>query len=363
MRSTVPRLGIRFHGYAYFGFLLGPLLTSCAAEDLPAPKPPLVEVVVVPDPRAPVRGALPGRAAATEEVDLGFEVEGHMLERPVDVGDEVKKGQLLARLDTRDFENELAQAKAARDRASVQLERVRQAVRTGAVSQQDLTDAEAQYEASQAEARIKTKALQDTSLIAPFSGTVAATYIEAFQQVERRQPVIRLLDSSKIEIWIDLPETAIDTVEQVEAVWVRFDALPGRRFQARIKEVGHEADSETRTYPVNLVVDQPEDATILAGMAGEASVELVAEAVAETLGSEVPLGAIFSDGTGGTYTWVVDAEAQTVSRREVEIGRLTDRGILVRQGLRPGEMIVEQGPRLLHDGSSVRLAENRGAGS
>jgi RND family efflux transporter MFP subunit len=347
----------------FVAFSFVPLLTGCGAGDLPAPKPPLVEVAVVPEPEAPLRGALPGRAVATEEVNLGFEVEGYMVERPVDVGDEVQEGQLLARLDTRDFENQLAQARAARDRASVRRDRMRQAARTGAVSQQELTDAEAQYEAAEAKVRIKTKALQDTSLVAPFKGTIAATYIEAFQQVQRRQPILRLLDSSKIEMWIDFPETTIDTVDHVEAVWVRFDALPGRKFQARIKEVGREADAATRTYPVNLIVDQPEDVTILPGMAGEASAELAAQAVAESSGSEVPLGAILSDGTGGTYAWVVDAEARTVSRREVRTGSLTDRGILVREGLTPGELIVKQGPRLLHDGSSVRLMENGGAGS
>jgi RND family efflux transporter MFP subunit len=359
----VSHQGIRFAKFSFVAFSFAPLLTGCGAGDLPAPEPPLVEVVVVPGLSAPWQGALPGRAVATEEVDLGFEVEGYMVERSADVGDEVNKGQLLASLDTRDFENELAQAKAARDRASVRLDRVRQAARTGAVSQQDLTDAEAQYEAAEAITRTRTKALQDTSLVAPFKGTVAATYIEGFQQVQRRQPILRLLDTSRIEMWIDLPETAIDTVEHVEAVWVRFDVLPGRRFQAQIKEVGREADSATRTYPVNLIIDQPEDVTILPGMAGEASAELAAQAVAERIGSEVPLGAIYSDGTGATFAWVVDLEALTVSRREIETGGLTDRGILVQEGLTSGEMIVVQGPRLLREGSSVRLVESGGGGS
>ncbi len=110
--------------------------------------------------------SFPGRAAATEEVNLGFEVSGSMVERPVDKGDEVRKGQLLARLDPRDFQNELKAAQAERDRARDYRDRIAEALESRAVAEQDLTDAQARLEQAIANVNIKRKAVNDTNIFA-----------------------------------------------------------------------------------------------------------------------------------------------------------------------------------------------------
>ena len=170
--------------------------------------------------------SFPGRAAATQEVNLAFEVPGTLIERLVDKGDEVKKGQRLARLDPRDYKNALDAAKASRDRVKAYLERIKQAVKTGAVSRQDLTDAQAKFDVGQAQVNIKAKALDDTRILAPYDGIVAATYVENFQRVRAKQQVLRLLDISKIEMTLDIPESLISNALYVKKVLVRFDAFP-----------------------------------------------------------------------------------------------------------------------------------------
>ena len=111
---------------------------------------------------------MPGQAKATQEVDLSFEVSGKVLERAVFVGDTVDASQVVARLDDRDYRNDLAKAEAEEERAQAQLDRIEQAAQTGAVSQQDVTNARADINLAKAEVRIAQKALDDTVITAPF---------------------------------------------------------------------------------------------------------------------------------------------------------------------------------------------------
>jgi RND family efflux transporter MFP subunit len=299
----------------------------------------------------------PGRAKATREANIAFEVPGRLIERPVEVGDVVGKGQLLAKLDPRDFLNSLKQARAARDRAKAFRDRVAQAAKSGAVSRQELTDAVAEFEAAAAEVEIRAKALQDSELHAPFDGTVSSILVENYENVQAKQVTMRVLDTSKIEMVIDIPETLAPNLPHVKAVRVRFAALSDREFPAKIIEVGNEANDATRTYPVNLLIEHPADAEILPGMAGEASGWVVRPGEeAAALSLEVRISSLASDGGQQSYVWVVDPEAQTVSRREVEVGETTPRGIMVR-GLERGEWVAVAGTKELRDGQKVRLVE------
>jgi RND family efflux transporter MFP subunit len=298
----------------------------------------------------------PGRAKATQEVNIAFEVPGRLTERPVDVGSEVKEGDLLARLDPRDYQNNLDAAIARNDQAQAYRDRIAEAAKTGAVAQQELTDAEARLDVAKAEVKIAQKALDDTQIRAPFDGIVVATYLENFQNVLAKQNVIRMVDSSKIEMWINIPEQYISLAPYATDIRVEFDAFPGREIPAEIKEIGTEASERTRTYPVNLIMDQPEDITILPGMAGSARGRVETEEGARDAGYEVPLASVFADEQDTSYVWVIDESSMTVTRREVTLGKLTPRGVLV-QGLEPDLWIATAGVNTLTEGQQVKILD------
>ena len=333
------------------------MVVACADE---APPPEIVRPVIAM--QVAQSGAFDdrwfsGRAKATREANIAFEVSGRLIERPVEVGDSAEKGQLLAKLDPRDFLNSLNQARAARTRTEAYRDRVAQAARTGAVSRQELTDAEAELQGTQAEVKIRAKALQDSELFAPFDGTVSTILVENFENVLAKQVIMRVLDTSMIEMVIDIPESAISNAPYVKSVRVRFTAFPGREFPARVVEISNEASEATRTYPVNLLMDQPEDIKILPGMAGEANatVELPG-APHDSEALEVRLSALVTDDNEASYVWVIDPETQTVSHRDVELGDTTSRGILVR-GLTRGEWVAIAGTSTLREGQKVRIVE------
>ena len=299
--------------------------------------------------------SFPGRAQANEEVNLGFEVGGILIKRPVDKGDEVKKGQLLARLDPRDFKNELAAAKAERDRARAYRDRIAEALKARAVARQDLDDAEARLKEAIAREKIKLKALDDSHIYAPYDGVIAFTYFDEFKRVQAKEKVLRLLDISKIKFTVDIPESLISYIPHVTKVWVEYDAFPGRKISAKIKEVGTEASETTRTYPVTLIMDQPKDIKILPGMSGKVSGEADLPDMDGREGIEVPIAAVFTPDTEmQNYVWVVDEASKTVHRKKVKTGELTLDGIMVIEGLKQGEWVVTAGVHLLKEGQKVR---------
>jgi RND family efflux transporter MFP subunit len=303
----------------------------------------------------------PGRASATQEANIAFEVPGRLVQRPVLVGDRVKKGQLLATLDPRDFRNALDQARATAARARAFRERIVEAAKTGAVSRQDVDDAEAALRIAQAEVQIRQKALDDSELYAPFDGTVSAILVENFENVQAKQVIMRVLDTSKLEMVVNIPETLISHVLFVKEVRVQYDAFPGRDFPAQIKEVSNEASETTRTFAVNLIMDQPKDVQILPGMAGRATARVELPGGIDDAGFEINASAVFSRDNRETYVWIVDPDAGTVSRREVEVGRVTPRGLVVK-GVRPGEWVAIAGANVLQEGQKVRILEQGGGG-
>jgi RND family efflux transporter MFP subunit len=301
------------------------------------------------------RRTFPGRAEATQAVDLAFEVQGRLVERPVKVGDKVTAGQVLARLDARDYDNDLAASKARLQQAEAYLARISKAVKSGAVAQQDLTDAQSQHDMAAANVSIKEKAVGDTELDAPFDGIVAATYVENFQNVERKQIVLRLLDTSMMELKIDIPEQLIMLTPHLKNITVTFEAYPDVAVPAKVKEIGTEASATTRTYPVTLIMEQPGDFTILAGMTGVVRGKPEPPGEKVVTGFEILGAAIFEDG-GKSYVWVVDEASSTVGRREVSPNAVTSFGIRV-EGLEPGLTIVTAGAHHLSEGQKVAVAK------
>ena len=316
----------------------------------------------------------PGKARGADEADLSFRVSGTLAEFPVNVGDEVKKGDLLARLDPRDFQVALENAKAQLSKAQAALETsqaeydraldTRQRL-AGAISEKEINvkkglrdSAKAQLASAQAAVSAASDSLSYTELKAPFAGTVVEKFVENFEDAKVQQPVVRIVDTRQIEFVVQIPESMMANVAKVEKGFVVFDVYPGKEVPARISEIGKEASKTTRTYPVTLIMDQPKEFKILPGMAGKAraDIESARNAVKDEGNAEqrIPLSATFADSAGKTFVWVVDDASKQVSKREVQTGSLTPDGILVK-GLKPGEWIATAGVNTLVDGQKVRI--------
>ena len=351
------------------------LIVAGCAEEAPPPPPKPVKALQISDPGALAEGSFPGRAAAAQEANLSFRVSGPLVELSADVGDEVSAGTAVARIDPNDFQVMVtnaeavhAAAQAASRRAEADYNRLNTAQREdpGAISQRavDLAlaardGARAAVSSANATAQTTRDRLSYTSLTAPFDGEVVETYVENFETVIALQPIVRLVNASSIEMTLSIPENLIGYADYVTNVSVTFDALPGVEVPATISEIGSEASQATRTYPLTIIMDQPDGAEILPGMAGQASIQADLPETAES-GVHVPPTALFAGtDTEHSYVWIIDNDV--VTRREVQTGALTTTGVLVTGGLNAGELIVAAGVSALTEGQIVRVIDTEGA--
>jgi RND family efflux transporter MFP subunit len=243
--------------------------------------------------------------------------------------------------------------------AKVQYERAETLVKEEALAVSVRDDRRALLDVADGNLRQARKALADTRLVAPFAGTVSATYVENFQNVLAKQRVVRVVDTSRIEMEISVPESLIALVPLAYDIMIEFDNYPGRKIPGTVSEVGNEASAVTRTYPVTVVMDPVEDMDIKPGMAGRLTARADLPPDAAEAGIEIPLAALFvipNDPEKKSSVWIVDAAAGSVSRREIDVQQLTSRGARVR-GLEPGERIVTVGVHHLREGQQVRLLD------
>jgi RND family efflux transporter MFP subunit len=349
-------------------FALAALLAGCgrAPEEVVVIRP--VRAVKAGDVASLTARSFPGKAKATQEVNLSFRVSGPLVEFPVIVGDVVTAGQVLARIDPRDFQVELRNARAQLEEAKAMLVlredeyvRAQTAYERGGISDIELSRqlaerdrAKAQVDSLEAVVEAAEDALSYTNLKAPFDGTVVATYVENYEDVLAKQQILRVLDDSRIEMVVDVPEQLITLSPYVEGITCTFDAFPGLEVPAEIKEIGTEASQTTRTYPVTLIMDQPQDFKILPGMTGQARGRARQPDADGSEGIEVPVSAVASaDGRAG-YVWVIDEATGTVSRRPVTLVEMTVGGIRIR-GVELGEWVATAGVHYLTEGQQVRV--------
>ncbi len=348
------------------------VLASCS-DPPPTEKPPrLVRALQVVASDGLAKRAFPGQAEAAQEANLSFRVSGQLVDRPVDVGDTVEVGAVLARLDAADFQNAVSVAEGvlqegeavlAKTEADFQRASNVQREDSGAISQRAVDRnlaardaARAAVAAARAAFNIAQDRLGYATLTAPFSGEVVATYVEGFETVVAKEPIVRLLDRSGIEFVIDVPEASISYADYVTSAVVRFDAHPDMEVAARVKEIAREARGATRTFPVTLAMDQPDSFDILPGMAGNAFVTARLPDAAPETGINVPAAALFSSGDRDkSYVWVVDNDV--LAKREVTVSIPSDFGVLVQSGLEAGEWIVTAGVNMLSDGETVRVMD------
>jgi RND family efflux transporter MFP subunit len=352
--SIVAGLGLA--GVAVYGVLF---FKPAPPPEEPQPVRPLKSLIVG-DVRKEITHNYPGKVRAFQEVNLAFQVQGQLIEFPVRKGQRVKQGDLLGRLDPRDYENQLAAAHAQYVQMETNLGRIAEAARTGAMSGRELTNAQARFDTAAAQLDIARKALEDTDLLAPFDGVVANTFVDNYENVAAKQPILSLQDvEQSVEIEVNVPEGQIALARQAREskVVATFDYLAGREFPAELREIATEADPLTQTYAVTFTMPAPDDVLILPGMTATLLVRRRLRPE-EAAGIAVPIESVPVDGSGRYYVWKLREAGDgiwTVHRADVDVGPIEGESIAVTSGLRAGDRIAAAGVHLLQEAQKVRL--------
>lgn len=348
-------------------------LAACGKSTPPDPRtqPPLVRTTLVAPGNAPER-VFTGTIAARVQGDLGFRVAGKVLERLVDTGQTVRRGQALLRLDPVDLklaahaqQEAVAAARARAQQASDEEQRYRDLQGTGAVSalaheqiKAAADAARAQLRAAEAQAAAALNASRYAELLADADGIVMETLAEPGQVVSAGQVVVRLAHAGRREAVVQLPETlrpALGSAAQARLFGREDVVIP-----ARLRQLSDVADRATRTFEARYVLDAGAAAsaplgstvTLRIGGTSTATATSTSTSTAGKATLQVPIGAILDEGKGAAV-WVVQGDQ--VRRQPVTVVQVQDGNAQVVGALGLGERIVALGAHLLSEGAQVRL--------
>jgi RND family efflux transporter MFP subunit len=334
------------------------LLAACAAALLAgacsnkeAQEQPLRTVRVMKVDGAAVSQGLtfPGEVRARYESRLAFRLGGKIVARRVDVGDRVRRGQALARIDAQDASLNAAQAEATRALAEAEAKRYRDLRAQNFVSQAVLDAKETALATAAAQAGLAKNQAAYTTLVAERDGVVTAVEAEAGQVVAAGQTVVRVAEGSEKEIVIAVPEADVERVRAAEGFEVGLNSLPGRVWSGKLREFSPGADAATRTFTARIGVPQADEAMRL-GMSAGVRVKVSSGDTALRL----PLSAFFTRNDRANV-WVVDPATQTVKLTRVETDGVVGNEMRVKSGLQSGQLVVTAGASLLEEGQKVRL--------
>ena len=310
----------------------------------------------------------PGKVSANQSVQLGFEVPGKIVELPIDDGSAVKKGDMLGRLDQADFIAARDAAEANRNAAQSAYERAKRIFDQGAGSQAEVDATLRDIEVARQDLVKAQKSLDDTTLLAPFTGKVSRKIAENFQNVQAKEPIALLEDISSLQLDVNVPEqdfvrmTPGLTLEQRNErakPQIQVSTLSTEPFPARLISFETTADPVTRTYLATFAFDNPSGVNVLPGMTAKVVLNLPADLARDSeKGLLIPASAVVTDTDGSAYVWRYDEGNSQVSKAVVSIGDMSGASIRVLSGLEGGDRIATAGASHLREGMEVRPLQN-----
>lgn len=348
-------------------FWLVSLLMGCSRQDQKVKLPPRpVKVFRVGTTSVGSVTPYAGEVRARFETTLSFRVTGKILARPVEIGDRVLKGQLLASLDKSDFQlavqtlkAQLKSAVADRDFTKDDLARYRELLDQKVISNPDFdrhqtayTNAQERVAALEAQLKQTINQLDYTELLADRAGVITALEVEKGQVVAAGQPVVKLSQLDEKEIHFDIPEQRISETKNHQTVAVTLLSDNERKFNAKIREISASADPASRTYRAKAILL---DGLQAAHLGMTATVWLTSDK-AERIA--VPLSAVFTPQAQPQQqqVWLIDEAASTVKAVPIQLGTALPGELVSIEGLQSGQLIVSAGVQRLKEGQAVRLS-------
>ena len=352
------------------------LLSACDIDQSaePAPKPVRpVRVAEVVEAGGGEEVTLTGTVEAEDSVNLAFRVGGQLIARSVNVGDRVRAGQIVARLDPATAQHAVDAARAKVAAAMARLVEARNTIARyepmlarGFVARQQfdraqeaLSAAQAQVDAAEAQLRTAENQRSFTELVADASGTVTARGAEPGEVVSAGQMVIQLAREGGRDAVFDFPLRVKDALTAETVIEVASTTDPDVRAVGRVREISPQADPVTRTFQVRVGLANP-PAALRLGSSVIGKVPVNGGGPSDAV--EIPAAAL-TRAHGQPAVWVVDPAEQRVKLRNIDVVGYELDSVLIGSGLAPGELVVTAGVQTLRPDQQVRLLGAAGGAS
>lgn len=341
-----------------------PFLTMSGCKPAPeasAPLPRPVRVIELSASQTVREIELSGEVKPRVESRLSFQVGGRLLERRVDLGQRVKAGDVLARIDANDLRlqesaarSQVSAAKTEAEQASLEYRRALDLRSKNFIAQAEvdrrktaLDAAQSRVDALQSQLAVQSNQARYTELTAPADGFITGVDADVGQVLAPGIPVLRWAAARDMEVAVTVPEVRLQDVRQIAQAKVRF-WVDGSSVSARLREVSSMADPLTRTFNARLTLESVPD-NIRYGMSAVARFERRTP----TDGFRIPLTALFAE-EGKSWVFVLDEKAGKVNRLPITPHDVDGNLFVVREGLSDGQLVVVAGTHVLKDGQAAR---------
>jgi len=302
---------------------------------------------------------LVGEVKSRYESNQSFRINGKIIERRVEVGNEVKKGQLLVRLDATDTSlsaqaavADVRSAEASYELAKAEVERQRKLVEKKFISQSalDLREAELKTSAAhlqqvKAQAAVSGNQSRYTALLADRDGVVTQIHAEPGQVVQAGEVIVQIVDTKQIEVLVAVPESRMAKLKVNDSVAIKLWADREKTYTGKVREISPAASSATRAFDVRVAITDADKAVRLGMTAG---VRIANDTNTDMV---IPTSALTQVG-GKNSVWVIDKNG-IANPREVTAGQFTEEGVTITNGLQPNEMVAIAGVHTLIKGQKV----------
>lgn len=363
MRSFIVVIGLMlasFYGGAQFS-------QKMVAEPTVKPVSDNIKRVRVAEARRGTRNQLlrfPGVTRAVDRASLTFLLSGTFGDSHVEIGDQVKAGQLLATIYNPQIEPQKNAAQSRLREVSTRLSQlkkdlahVRYLFETGAATRDELDQLQSAYRglqatkaAANAQLAEATQLQRESQIFAPFAGTVDRIYFESGEFVANGQPVIEINGGNALEVEIQVPESLIGHLSLQQSITVLFPFIDGLEVEGTIVELGRAARQVGQLFPV--VVSLPDSAVLAAGLRAGLTAELVFNLQAQE-GLQVPVQAVIDPGSGKARVFVL--RDKLAVKVPVKVVAVAGSSVVVQGDLVTGETVVIAGQRALSDGEKVEV--------
>jgi len=353
-----------FYLLSIVGFMI--FFTGCGSDE--APRKEIIR---------PVKATLVGSAAdlaglgypattkASQESEISFRVGGPLIKINVVEGANVKKGDIIARIDPRDYRIAEQSARARYDQTKAEADRYERLWKKGSVAKNDYDRKKAAYLEAKASLEDAVNDLSDTKLRAPFNGFYGPKLVDVGQDVRPKQAITTLSNLSIIEVATTIPEQLAVKFRNFDSYEVLFETHPNHIFKATLKEMGKVPTSEG--FPLRLYLshvndpNNPNQPKITAGMSCRVNIQLK-NLQQEDTQIIIPISAVIEDGTDKTPSvWILEGKGiLTVKKQTVKLDGFAGKNyVKIANGLKAGQQIVIAGAKRLVEGQKVKILDQK----
>lgn len=330
---------------------------ACSSKKDKEPKPPVaVSTVTVSESSSGSGHEYSGIVIEREGTALSFEVPGNIVTLRADNGDRVSRGQLLATVNPTSLRDAHNLTLSTLHQAQDAYRRFEPLHKQGVLSDIKWVEIQTKLEQAKSAEQMARTQLQRTSLTAPFAGVISERAVERGMNVMAGQKVYKLVDISRMDVRMSVPEAEVATIKEGDKARVTVSALGGQQYEAVVCEKGVEANALSHTYDIKLAVSAT-GGKLLPGMV--CSIKMDGGSSATSGGTQalsVPLNAVKLDSDNRRFVWL--AVGGKAKLQYVTIGDFTDNGIAITSGLHAGDRVITDGSQKVSDGMSVKIMEH-----